>query len=210
MKNALKGVPVAMKIHQRLIRKPVLSAGRASSSIDAASNNQDTSAGGASSGEGLSGKQQSAATRGRSGLTMLCLLALTLLLGLLPACSTPSTQRFAFAVRDGDTALPVPQAKATVTLLRQPFWFEGQPIYLTMDNVGMDHALLVLNQTAYKVRVTREGYADVCFDLPVLNRQFPFGKWLASIHCEHPSIEPCTDACLVSRLELMITEPMPE
>lgn len=129
---------------------------------------------------------------------------------MLPGCMTPSTQRFAFAVRDSETALPVAGAKATISLHRQPFWFDGQPVHLTTDNVGMDHAFLVLNQTAYMVKVTREGYRDVCFDLPVLNNRFPYGQWLSSVNCQHTSNEPCTDACLVSKLELMVTEPMPE
>lgn len=130
---------------------------------------------------------------------------------LLPACSaTPSTQRFAFAVRDSQTAMPVAGATATITMKQRPMWFEGQPIHLTTDNVGMDHALLVLNQVSYKVVVTKKGYHDACFNLPVLNSAFPFGRWMTAIHCEHPLTEPCTEACRTSRLELMVTEPMPE
>lgn len=142
--------------------------------------------------------------------TMLACTGLMMLSLLLGACSAPSTQRFAFAVRDSKTALPVVGAHATVTLSRQPFWFDGQPVYLTTDNVGMDHALLVLYQTAYQVKVTREGYEEVCFDLPAFNNHFPYGLWLSSIKCVHPFNAPCTDACLVSHLELMVTEPMPE
>lgn len=129
---------------------------------------------------------------------------------ILPACSAPSTQRFAFAVRDSETALPVVGANAIVTAHQQPLWFDSQPVYLTTDNVGMDHALLVLKQIAYRVRVTRDGYQDVCFNLPVFNNQFPFGQWLSSVHCQHTSSESCTKDCLVSKLELMVTEPMPE
>lgn len=205
---------MAIRCYSRHVRRP-MSASNTGSSTAAGANGSANSASSTQTGNTTAASPRSAARQSTahgfsSGFNLVLWLGVMLACVMLPACSaTPSTQRFAFAVRDSETAMPVANAHAIVTINQGPFWFEGQPIHLTTDNVGMDHALLVLNMASYKVSVTRDGYKDVCFVLPVFNNRFPFGQWLEAVECKHSHLEPCTGECKVSKLELMVTEPMP-
>lgn len=124
----------------------------------------------------------------------------------LAAC-VPSTQRLVVTIRDSQTHLPVAGATTHIYLDQAPPNYHAQPIALPMDNLGMNHVLLVQGAAAYYFQLQAPGYADACYDLPVFDDHFPFDQWLYPRLCRHPANDPCSQACETSTMEMMISLP---